>query len=461
VDLYDLVIIIPGIGGSELWDGDDPVWRGGNRSLIRNLRNPDELAIDRPLTPRGLLQDFNVFPWKHIRGYSELWATVKNAFPKAASDQGDPTQVNLDAQVVAFPYDFRLGVTPAAERLAEVVAVRLAHINVSGRTSRVIVVAHSMGGLVARKWATLPGQAELCRGMITLGTPHRGAPKGLDVLVNGLEWKGITRNNVNDVLRGWPGVHDLIGTGEYVHQAGKPYQPNDIPDLPFAHLLSGSTAMHNQILKDWKELRSEGSAPPLIPYSGTGHPTIEALSWNGHSLTKLDHELSKEQLGDGTVPFAASVPWELGGNAADEVVRRTYVNHGELTALGPFLRQTLETLAAKQLPARGTGDGTELYVGLGVPDLVESGTEIRIKTSVGRAVGKAKPAVKVSATWRPLDGGDPSSISVRDEGQGLFSAQTPAGVNGMLEVRAAADFGDDERRTTEDVVAVIASELRG
>jgi hypothetical protein len=81
VDLYDLVIIIPGIGGSELWDGDDPVWRGGNTSLIRNLRNPDELAIERVLTPRGLLKDFNMFPWKHIRGYSALWTTVKMLSP--------------------------------------------------------------------------------------------------------------------------------------------------------------------------------------------------------------------------------------------------------------------------------------------------------------------------------------------------------------------------------------------
>jgi hypothetical protein len=155
VDLYDLVIIIPGIGGSELWDGDDPVWRGGNPSLIRNLRNPDELAIERVLTPRGLLKDFNMFPWKHIRGYSALWTTVKNAFSNAVSDEGDPSRINLDAQIVAFPYDFRLGVAPAAECLAEAVAQRLAHINVGGRTSRVIVVAPSMGGLVARKWATL------------------------------------------------------------------------------------------------------------------------------------------------------------------------------------------------------------------------------------------------------------------------------------------------------------------
>jgi hypothetical protein len=146
------------------------------------------------------------------------------------------------------------------------------------------------------------------------------------VLVNGLAWKGFTSNKINDVLRGWPGVRDLIGTGTYVEVDGQQHQPANIQDLPFVNLLSASTTMHEQILRDWKALRAEGNAPSLIPYSGTGHPTIDALSWNGSPLTTQDRALSLQQLGDGTVPFAASVPWELGGSAADEIVRRTYVN---------------------------------------------------------------------------------------------------------------------------------------
>ena len=42
-----------------------------------------------------------------------------------------------------------------------------------------IVVAHSMGGLVARYWMGPLGGWRVCRALITLGTPHRGAPKAL------------------------------------------------------------------------------------------------------------------------------------------------------------------------------------------------------------------------------------------------------------------------------------------
>jgi triacylglycerol esterase/lipase EstA (alpha/beta hydrolase family) len=48
------------------------------------------------------------------------------------------------------------------------------------RQARVIVVAQSMGGLVAGLGGALDRQA-----LITLGTPHRGSPKALDWLSTG------------------------------------------------------------------------------------------------------------------------------------------------------------------------------------------------------------------------------------------------------------------------------------
>lgn len=48
------------------------------------------------------------------------------------------------------------------------------------------MLAHSMGGVVARYWAAMLDDERLCRTVITLGSPHRGAPKALDALANGL-----------------------------------------------------------------------------------------------------------------------------------------------------------------------------------------------------------------------------------------------------------------------------------
>ncbi|MER5504828.1 hypothetical protein ABT052_05790 [Streptomyces sp. NPDC002766] len=65
---------------------------------------------------------------------------------------GHPDRRNPAANVVLFPYDFRLGVRYAAELLAAGVHERLKDLTPPERVGRVMVVAHSMGGLVARYW---------------------------------------------------------------------------------------------------------------------------------------------------------------------------------------------------------------------------------------------------------------------------------------------------------------------
>lgn len=61
-------------------------------------------------------------------------------------------------------------------RMAEVLAtvVLKVHKSHSRGKSKVIIVAHSAGGLVARYYLQLLGGVHYCDGLITLGTPHRG-----------------------------------------------------------------------------------------------------------------------------------------------------------------------------------------------------------------------------------------------------------------------------------------------
>ena len=54
-----------------------------------------------------------------------------------------------------MPYDFRRSITEAAERLDAVVCAHLGDASEAERAGRVIVVGHSMGGLVARVWMGL------------------------------------------------------------------------------------------------------------------------------------------------------------------------------------------------------------------------------------------------------------------------------------------------------------------
>lgn len=68
------------------------------------------------------------------------------------------------------------------DRAAEMIAARLKQLSGVIESNRVAVVAHSMGGLVARSLVALSGGDKYVRGVITLGTPHLGTLKDAGAL---------------------------------------------------------------------------------------------------------------------------------------------------------------------------------------------------------------------------------------------------------------------------------------
>lgn len=115
-----------------------------------------------------------------------------------------------------LPYDFRQGVGYGADVLdAGIAAVR-------ARTGadQVDIVAHSMGGLVARRRVLAYGGDDI-RQVITLGTPFLGAPKATANLVHPgdlsyeLEdklryWLDIEPSRLLTFIRTWRGTYNLV-----------------------------------------------------------------------------------------------------------------------------------------------------------------------------------------------------------------------------------------------------------
>ncbi|WP_394619078.1 esterase/lipase family protein [Lentzea sp. JNUCC 0626] len=104
--------------------------------------------------------------------------------------------------------------------MRDVVEARLRDLTPDARRERVIVIGHSMGGLVARYWlGPLDGAAD-CAALITVGTPHGGAPKALDWLVNGVKFGPKRFSALTALLRNWPSAYDLLP--RYPAIAGSP-----------------------------------------------------------------------------------------------------------------------------------------------------------------------------------------------------------------------------------------------
>ncbi|MBK7897900.1 MAG: hypothetical protein KA603_05755 [Azonexus sp.] len=166
--MAETVVFVPGIMGSQLYLENDIIWPG----------TPAELLF--PYQKMGQLLNPNLRVGDIIRSVSiaNQYASLIAAFKQCGFDEKA-----TPATLIVCPYDWRKDNRLAAELLAEhVKKLRVDH----GVDVVINIVAHSMGGLVGRYFLESGIYTEAnCQGfeqvrrLITIGTPHRGAPLAL------------------------------------------------------------------------------------------------------------------------------------------------------------------------------------------------------------------------------------------------------------------------------------------
>lgn len=317
--LKHLVVVLPGIGGSVLAEPGSPAARGADsaegivygltrRGLTHAVVSPSSLADDRYAVPIALVTDLVVLPplWT-LPGYQRLRLHLHNTFrgaPELVIDTFRPEAgraVDPRVDVLLVPYDFRRSVVDSAARVAWAVTSAL---RATGER-RVIVVAHSLGGLVARQWVTAHEGWRLCRAVITLGTPFRGAPKALDWLVNGAGVPGLRHRGLTGVLRGWRSVYELLPQYEAVwdEAAGAPVELMALPESllvarpglrgyasQFAAMTAAGRTVHDRLREAWSELLAAGRAPAAIPFFTRGHPTPNLVTLTGRGRLRVSKD---------------------------------------------------------------------------------------------------------------------------------------------------------------------------
>src|SRR5437016_5887095 len=95
----DLIIVVPGIGGSVLRRDGKAVWDATPIGALRRLARPEPLAIDAPgeVMAVALAGPFGVNPfWAPFRGYDVLMDMLASAFtPRPCIDRGVMGERNL------------------------------------------------------------------------------------------------------------------------------------------------------------------------------------------------------------------------------------------------------------------------------------------------------------------------------------------------------------------------------
>jgi len=203
------IIVIPGLIGSELINSKtgQKVWFKTRRVHTDDLRLPigPNLAANRDsLIPGDILRDVKstVFPRTDVYG-GLLAALAARGYREGKWDA--PPAKGYENTVYVFPYDWRRDNVENARlliRKVEMLKSRLRRPNL-----KFDVIAHSMGGLIAR-YAAMYGNADLPAGNATptwagakdfdkialLGTPSGGSIGTLKYLINGVDIVGLQVN---------------------------------------------------------------------------------------------------------------------------------------------------------------------------------------------------------------------------------------------------------------------------
>ena len=306
----DIVVLVPGIMGSVLTQKGKDVWALSGSAIVRALfslaGSVKELALhgdDPALDDLGdgveaprLMPDTHLIPgfWK-IDGYTGLRDFL---FSRFALQDG----INY----FEFPYDWRRDNRVAARKLKKRTEQWLAarRRQLPGQDVKLILVTHSMGGLVARYFLECLGGAQETRMLVTFGTPFRGSIKALDYLCSG--FKKIV--DISDLLRSFTSVYQLLPTYPCVDGgAGTLVKLADAGALP--NLDSGRAAAAAQFHTEMGAATQNAPAPyPLYTVVGILQSTLQSAQSAGNTFHALESYGKDDWKGDGTVPRVSATP---------------------------------------------------------------------------------------------------------------------------------------------------------
>ncbi|MFE6226978.1 esterase/lipase family protein [Streptomyces sp. NPDC057854] len=444
---HDLVVFVPGILGSRLRsaDGTD-VWdlslRVAGRVLLRGteeffarLTLPPGLGTGEPedagegrLEPAGLLLQPRSWPglMPHV-AYQPLRKHLDRAGAAGRN------------RVVTFAYDWRLSNEVSARRLAAFVARELDEWRDTCRRAgvpdepRVVLVAHSMGGLVALSYLELYGGRDTARSLVTIGTPYSGAVKAVQALTGAFPRRKLLgvparlRERLVAAARSMPAVHELLPTYQCVtgDPDGTRLDTVPLPDLDTAAVRHAFAFRARLDEAQRRNRAADAAAGRPAPYTwfaagGRGTPTAVTLSRGPGGLAFADRLPGDPRWqGDGTVSCLSATPpaWESGAR-----MDWYGLGHTELANdpdLHLQLQDRYDALDHRRFQAGDRGFGLDL------PEAVTAGTPFEIG-----AVSEEERLLLDARIHDPATGETAADLRLRPDGEGGYraTAQLPPGV---------------------------------
>ncbi|MHC1767447.1 MAG: esterase/lipase family protein [Verrucomicrobiia bacterium] len=463
--LRDIVIVLPGITGSVLQQDGKDLWALSGQAAWNALRSlgkdmealriedddPDRDSLDDDIVATRVMPDAHLVPGLvRIDGYSETIRMIQENFQVVVGSLTDTHPANF----FEFPYDWRRDNRVSARRLQALIRRQLPlWREASGaHDARVVLLAHSMGGLVSRYYLEVLEGWRDCKALITFGTPYRGSLNALGFLANGFKKLFM---DLTEVLRSLTSVYQLLPIYPVVDVGGHFMRVADIDGLPHVERKRAVQALgfHREIEQAVERHSDDGEylkrGYKVLPVVGVRQPTYQSGEFlEGRLELKRTLPDGVDELladGDGTVPRLSAIPLEMSNDYRDTFVPE---RHGSLQANHHVLADIVSRLEQMQVQGMEKIRGpmvsaqTPSALSVDVDDLYAPGELVTIRAQL---LGASSDVGTPTATFQRVDGQATPRIADRFEPAGdswqLRTDALPAGLYRLVVATSKAGPG--------------------
>ena len=454
--MRDVVVCIPGITGSVLRKDGRDIWNISGGAIISALttlgRSITDLKLERDppdvddlgdgVTAPEVIRDVHLIPgfWK-IDGYTKKLRYIEDTF-----------DVTRGRNLFEFPYDWRRDNRVAARRLQRQAGDWLkAWRESSGAAdAKLVLVGHSMGGLIARYFLEcLDGWRET-RTLVTFGTPYRGSVNALETLVNG---KKIKFFDLTEVARSFTAIHQLLPTYPCYVEGGAEPAYVDEADIPHLDPVKAKAALdfHREIAAAVEGHQGDPAYADggynLARIVGFKQPTQQSAVRDGDRVRLLRTIKGRDPGGDGTVPRPSATPLEF---EDDQGATFSAERHASLQNDDHLLLQLTGVLTGNTIQWSAFKDAVPMIeLSLDVDDLYSASDSVRVRTQPERETAGALIAMAVDAET----GEERARQTLALADDGWHEAELGPWPEGVYRVTA---YGEGPVEPVTDLVTVLA-----
>lgn len=342
------IIFLPGVAGTRLYkrygDASREIWPlplADDRDQIKMSMDVNGLPLDKNIVPGDIIR--SVLPKLHRQIYHVgVYADLLESIQSREFEKDERTWSYKEGEnLFVWGYDWRLD---NAEHLINLDKF-INQVRMKTKSKKVILIAHSMGGLISRAYAVKhPDKVEA---IISIGSPFAGSPKPFYALVMGYTFGNpfYYKRYMKNLVQNSPSTYQLLPQYDFVIDSLADFRkiPNQelYDKLKYKDIrMSGFQSVNKILLQRAVPFyRSVGTSfnPAALPSSvkhyaiiGVGIQTLEGFLLRQVSSTDksyLDYAGQRVVLdpffgnGDGTVPL----------KSADirNTTRTYFIRHGE------------------------------------------------------------------------------------------------------------------------------------